>query len=176
MTFYKIYGTKYLVRNLPDKHKAAEILHNISNNLDKLVNIVYQDCNECDKKESIQRLKNNFNKSSIIESSPNLGSEYTSYTVNKGTRIVMCIRTKDVKAELHDLNTLMFVAIHEIGHIMTKENGHPPIFWNNMAYLLKKAIENKLYVPQDFKNFPENYCGMEINNSPVSYDESVNLT
>ena len=108
MSFYKLYGTKYLVRNLPDKQKAAELLHTVATNLEKIVNIAYKDCTICEEKVSLQRLKDHFNKESIVESSPNLNSSFTSYTVNKGSRIVMCIRTKDKKANLHDLNTIMF--------------------------------------------------------------------
>ena len=35
----------------------------------------------------------------------------------------------------------MFVAIHEIAHIMTKSIGHKPEFWNNFKFLLENAKE-----------------------------------
>ena len=66
-----------------------------------------------------------------------------------------------------DINTMMFVAIHELAHLMTKSIGHTPEFWNNMKYLLKKAIDINLYVKQDFSKKPVNYCGTKITNSPL---------
>ena len=66
-----------------------------------------------------------------------------------------------------DLNTMMFVAIHELAHLMTAEIGHTPTFWNNMKYLLKKGIEIGVYKKQDFRNNPVTYCGTKITNSPL---------
>ena len=33
----------------------------------------------------------------------------------------------------------MFVAIHELAHIMTESVGHEPEFWDNMGFLLEKS-------------------------------------
>ena len=97
------------------------------------------------------------------KSSP--GNKYTSYSINKGEKIVFCLRSKDTSNKLVDINTMMFVAIHELAHLMTKSVGHTPEFWTNMKYLLKKAIDIKLYVKQDFSKNPVNYCGTKITNS-----------
>ena len=35
-----------------------------------------------------------------------------------------------------DKNTMKFVLIHELAHVMTLENGHPPEFWKNMGYFI----------------------------------------
>ena len=51
-------------------------------------------------------------------------SKYTSYSVNKGEKIVLCLRSRDGKDRLIDENTLTFVSIHELAHIMTKSVGH----------------------------------------------------
>ncbi len=51
-----------------------------------------------------------------------------------------CLRSKD-GFRLVDDNTILFVAIHELGHVMTKEQGHVPPFWDNMKFLLKIGIK-----------------------------------
>ena len=64
---------------------------------------------------------------------------------------------------------MMFVAIHELGHLMTKSIGHTPEFWDNMKFLLEQAIQKdvNVYVKQDFASNPEQYCGMTITDSPL---------
>ena len=69
----------------------------------------------------------------------------------------------------------MFVAIHELAHLMTEEIGHPPIFWKHMKSLLKESIDIGIYIPQDFRNNPVKYCGMEINNTPCDAHNCQNV-
>ena len=47
-----------------------------------------------------------------------------SFNLNKGEKVVLCIRTRDKKEELIEENTITFVAIHELAHVMTKSVGH----------------------------------------------------
>ena len=128
-------GEQYLVRNREDKKEAANILASIKKNLGKIVAYCKEN-NISDPK--VKRLVKKFKPNNISESIPNSG--YTSYSVNKGEKIVFCIRSKDEEQKLVDLNTMMFVAIHELAHVMTKSIGHTTEFWNNMRYLLKKGI------------------------------------
>ena len=108
---------------------------------------------------------NNFNPNNITESDEN--NKYTSYSINKGEKIVFCLRSRDKDNKLVNLNTMMFVAIHELAHLMTKSIGHTKEFWDNMRFLLKKAIDMKIYTKQDFKNNPQPYCGTQITDSPL---------
>jgi hypothetical protein len=62
---------------------------------------------------------------------------------------------------------MMFVAIHELSHLMTEEVGHPPDFWNNFKFLLKVAIELKVYKYIDFNAYPKDYCGTKITDTPL---------
>ena len=68
-----------------------------------------------------------------------------------------------------DPNTLMYVAIHELAHIATKEIGHTPNFWRNFKFLLTQAKLINVYNPIDYKNEPQEYCGMTIKDNPY-YD------
>ena len=103
----------YLVRNRDDKGKAANILAKIKKKLSKLVEIL--EITEGNK-EKVQRLVQKFNPKRISESLS--GANTTSYSINKGEKIVFCIRTKDAKEKLIKFNTIMFVAIHELAHVM----------------------------------------------------------
>ena len=101
--------------------------------------------------------------SSIRYSCSSLDS--TSYSVNKGDKLVICLRSKKTY-NFQDDNTILFVVLHELAHIMTKSIGHKEEFWNNFRYLLKHAIEIKLYQYQDFNSNPEPYCGIQITDIP----------
>ena len=95
-------GHNYLVRNLPDKKEAAELLSEMKKRLTKLVNHAYKNRNDKykDKKSEIELLKKNYRPDAISESSP--GNKYTSYSINKGKKIVYCIRSKTVENKLVD--------------------------------------------------------------------------
>ena len=69
---------KYLVRNLPDKKQAADILANTRKKLVTLCDILEE---KYSKNKSIIRLIRNFRPDNLIESDG--GSKYTSYAVNK---------------------------------------------------------------------------------------------
>ena len=153
---------EYLVRNRKDKEDAANLLANIKKRLLKLVEM-------CEKyhsdDERVHRLVKKFKPEKISESLSS--SKHTSYSVNKGEKIVFCIRSKDKKQKLIKLNTMMFVAIHELAHVMTVSVGHTDEFWDNMRFLLKVAIKNNLYKKQNFQKKPEPYCGTSITDTPL---------
>jgi predicted metal-dependent hydrolase len=161
-------GEEYLCRNRDDKEQAANILATIKERLTSIVQYLKQNHSD---EESVQRLVQKFKPKQISESIS--GTKYTSYSVNKGEKIVFCIRSKDQEEKLIDINTLMFVAIHELAHIMTRSIGHTQEFWSNMKRLLKVGIRQKLYVRQDFKSNPVPYCGTTITDSPLDVEEEA---
>jgi predicted metal-dependent hydrolase len=113
----------------------------------------------------LKRLVDNFNSDNFSENTPD--SKYTSYSVNKGEKIVFCIRDKNENETLVNENIMMFVSIHELAHLMTKSVGHGPEFWTNFKILLKIAIDNNLYQYIDFNRKPEPYCGTKISDTPL---------
>ena len=156
-------GIEYLVRNLPDKIEAANKLGSISDSLKNLVKGLNE--NDDSKGEYIKQLKESFNPEYITENIP--GSIYVAYSVNKGEELSLCIRDKGSEKFIDD-NTIIFVAIHELAHIMTPETGHTPLFWDNMKFLLEQASSQGIYMPIDYSQSPVEYCGMDINSTPMN--------
>jgi hypothetical protein len=161
---------KVLVRNLDDSQEAANLLAKIRENLVKLVEYTSNEKNFKENKkeyeeykEALIRMKNNFRPDNISESSPN--NNYTSYSINKGEKIVFCIRSK-TSGELVDINTMMFVAIHEMGHLMSESIGHTQEFWKNMKYLLHRGEEIDIYNHKNYSEDSVEYCGTMITDTP----------
>ena len=158
-------GKKYCVRERENIQKASNLLARTTEKLEYLVENVGQ---RYPKRENVKRLVENFNPTTIKETLPT--SEYTAYSENKGEKLAFCLNKKKQNNDnLIDSNTLTFVAIHEVAHIMTASVGHTEEFWNNFKFLLENAVELKLYTPVDYKKEPENYCGMNITDNPY-YD------
>lgn len=152
----------YLVRNLPDKQKAANLLAEMNINILKLSKFLKKkDPNDIRTKRLIKK----YNSDNISESSSS--SKYTSYSVNKGEKIVFCIRSRDEHNKLVNINTLMFVALHEIAHVITKSVGHTEEFWDNFKWILEKSLLIHIYKKHDYRNKPVKYCGIEITDSPL---------
>lgn len=148
-------GRSYLVLRRRDSPAAANLLATVRRDLETLVaHVVRTDPGDAD----FARLKKKFDPDAISEGSP--GSGYTSYTVDKGARVVLCIR--QTNGEFVPKNVISYVAIHELAHIMTSTVGHTPEFWANNARLLQAAKIVGVYVDQDFDKSPQPYCGMHI--------------
>jgi hypothetical protein len=163
-------GEEYLVRNLPDKQDAANRLARVREKLLKLrayVDVKFPD------KPFVRQMMKNFDCSAarFSESSPD--AQYTSYSVNKGEKVFMCLRQRNSKEELVQENIILFVAIHEMSHVGTSSIGHTPEFWNHFAWLLQQAEAINIYQYMDFAAHPVEYCGVHITDSP-KYKESIN--
>lgn len=157
-------GNKYCVRERNKLDKVADMLARVTQKLKKLVNYMSKKYPE---RENVIRMKNNFNPKKIMETLPT--SEYTAYTENKGEKMAFCVTRRKNGTKLIDENTLTFVAIHELAHVMTKTHNHKDEFWHNFKFLLVNAKDIGVYTPEDYKKNPKEYCGMEITDNPY-YD------
>jgi len=157
-------GNKYCVRDRQNVKKAADLLATVTNKCKELVKYVGEKYPD---DPDVERLVKNFNPQKISETLPN--SELTAYSENKGEKIAFCLSKTKESTTLIDVNTLTFVSIHELSHVMTKSVGHKQEFWQNFKFLLENAKAANIYAPVDYKKKPENYCGMTITDSPY-YD------
>ena len=157
-------GNKYCVRERFKLQLAADLLATVTQKLKKLVAYMKEKYPE---RPNVERLVKNFNPQKVKEILPT--SEYTAYSENKGEKLAFCVTTTKKGNKLIDENTLTFVAIHEVAHIMTKSIGHKEEFWRNFKFLLTNAVDIGIYTPIDYKDTPAKYCGMKINDNPF-YD------
>lgn len=170
-------GEEYLVRNAPQKEKAADILCRTRTRLMNLTEHMYNKFgpggegyeneveDETHVSHAVQRLKKKFNPDNISESGAS--NKYTSYSVNKGEKIIFCLRQKNEEQSFVDENTITFVAIHELAHIMTLSIGHEPEFWNNFKILLREAVDLGIYKKEDYSKNPKPYCGITVTDNPL---------
>jgi hypothetical protein len=154
-------GNRYCVRERDKLELAADLLAQITQKCKLLVVFLKEKYPENDK---VKRLVEGFNPKKISETLPT--SELTAYSENKGEKIAFCLNTTKLGNTLIDLNTLMFVALHELSHIMTTSIGHKQEFWENFKFLLENAKSAHLYEPEDYKKAPREYCGMKITDNP----------
>ena len=166
-------GQTYSVRDMPDKQAAADIMAKVRIKMNKLKIHLEEGFPD---KPQVKQLSRNFeaNPNRLIEATPD--AEHTSYSVNKGESVHFCLRQREGKDEslVHE-DIVTFVAIHEMGHMITKTIGHGPDFWNNFAWLLQEAERIGVYKHRDFRAHPVSYCGMKITDQPT-YDASKDGT
>ncbi len=158
-------GKKYCVREREKMELAENLLAEVTR---KCKMLVYYMKEKHPDDERTKRLVDGFNPKKIMETLPT--SELTAYSENKGEKVAFCLNKKKTgNSKLIDLDTLTFVAIHELTHIMTKSIGHKSEFWTNFKFLLENAKAAHIHQPQDYKKWPSEYCGMTITDNPY-YD------
>lgn len=162
-------GKYYSVKDMPDKHVVADILAQIRLNILKLIDYMSSEMNKDDtKKEFIPYIERLRNKINYVIISENVSDHYyTSYSVNKGEQLVFCVRSRKVRDNIHDINLMMYVVLHEISHIACPEFGHTQLFKKIFAFITKSAIDIGIYRYIDFKTNNQEYCGLSITDSIV---------
>jgi len=120
--------------------------------------------------QRVIQLSNNYRVDEIYEISPLNSTGATSYTENKGEKLVLCLRKKVPNGEniheFHDINTLMFVVLHELTHIMNDRWGHKEQYWRMFKFIVLNAVEAGIYIPVDYAKNSKVYCGMDITYNP----------
>lgn len=154
-------GKKYCVRERNKLKLAADLLAKVTIKLEKLVKYLKT---KYPNRENIKRLADKFNPNKISETLPT--SEFTAYSENKGEKLAFCLNKNKNGNKLIDENTLTYVALHELGHIMTEDVGHNEEFWKNFKFLLETANDIKIYVPINYKKNNGHYCGMDLTDNP----------
>ena len=155
-------GETYKVLNKADSMKTANILSKIKNNFTIIVNDLNTNIKKYPKKEyAIKNLVNRTKNLEITERPDDSDDYITSYTLNKGELMVICLRAKFLRS-VHDFNIIFYVCIHELAHIASNNIGHDEEFESNFKFLLKEAIRLNLYIPVDYRKTPADYCGIKV--------------
>ena len=132
------------------------------------------DCIEC-----LNLILQNYNPDLLEENDPILTPGDKTFTLNF-KRIAICLRMKNWR--FYDMNTLMFVFLHEIAHTGThprflthngRRDNHPPMFWRVFKFILSNAVEYGIIVPIEYneKNYVT-YCDIDIQNNPL-FDNGI---
>lgn len=107
----------------------------------------------------------------VIVEGPLIPDE-SSYTINKGDLISMCIRDKQT-LELEDFETIKFVALHELAHIACDVEQHEPEFWRSFKWILEESENAGVFKNINYYKFPKQYCTNHLIDYSPMYDESV---
>ena len=160
----KVNNKKYLVRSHNSsliQLKSANLLASLSKKKNKL----------CDFLAVNDKYKNHYGVKRLLSNRhvklEELSYEYNNeaaYSINKGERIGMCLRKKN--GTIENENTMFFVLMHELAHIMSIKYAHDDEFWDNFALLIKAGTECGVYKYRDFGNNPTTYCGHHITHTP----------
>ena len=154
-------GNRYCVREREKLELAANLLAQVTQKMKDMV--AYMKEKHPEDPRTI-RLVEGFNPKTISETLPT--SELTAFSENKGEKIAFCLNTTKEGNKLIDINTLTFVALHELSHVMTESVGHKQEFWQNFKFLLGEASKIGIYEQVDYKKKPARYCGTNINDNP----------
>jgi predicted metal-dependent hydrolase len=133
----------------------------------KLKDYLYENIDKFpEMKEYIKQLYLNLNKDRtlIYENDPK--SDLTSFSVNKGEEIALCLKSKKT-GSLHQINLLMYVTIHEMAHVACPEIGHGELFKKIFKFLCEQSIKIGIYKYDDYQNNPIEYCGMMLSSSII---------
>ena len=90
------------------------------------------------------------------------GETSAAYTVNKGEQLRICVRDEKSDNLFENENDLMFVALHEAGHLMSKSYGHNLEFKENFRGITKIAVDLGIYKYVDYTRKPVTFCGVDI--------------
>ena len=152
----------HLVRNLPDKKKAANLMAEIKKRLVKLVEYLKR---RRSNDPRTQRLAQKFDPSTFQET--RIDSNLTSFSIDKGEEVHMCLRDKTPDLPLHKINDLMFVALHELSHVASANTGHGEEFQKNFVWVLHNAVQIGIFKNIDYSTNNVKYCGDVINSNPL---------
>jgi hypothetical protein len=149
---------RHIVLNKPDSTAACELLGEIEARICRLTTHLHRnDPNNVNYSRLASRMKYTmFNE--------NAQMRFETFTADKGASMSFCLR--DDKDKLYPLNLMMFVAIHELAHVMSVSFDHTKEFNSNFAMLLREAEQLGLYTRIDFNTTPVQYCSVRITTHP----------
>lgn len=163
------YNGKYLYITSDDE-KTGEViqrLKDVSDYVESIVTYCYENDFPCS--ERALRLKKRWSVVELYETSPD--DENIAYLVDKSKILKLCLRNNYTKGEVENINTMMFVILHELAHMMSASYGHNDEFKTNFLELIKIANFLEIYDPVHYSETPTPYCNIIINTSPCEGDK-----
>ena len=153
-----IYQKSYLIKNTENKYEKVKMIDKLLESL----NILLEDLKtneELNIESDIDEIQERLKKSEVLE---NITDSDTSYTVNKGEKLVICLADRETD-NIYSYNLLMYVLLHELAHIINTTYGHDDNFKKVFKIITQRAVDLNLYTYEDYKKSPKNYCGLTLN-------------
>jgi hypothetical protein len=156
-------NTMYEVQDYSNPDAAAELLANINRNIKRVISCLIS---KYPNDARVLRLKSR-SANLVIEEAKHVENSST-YTVNKGERMTICLRKKNSTKDLYDIDLLLFVIIHELAHVMTITLDHSPEFMVNFKFILHEAADCGIYRPVNYGSAGNriDYCGVSVSHNP----------
>lgn len=172
-------NNSYLVQNYPEKEMAANMLALVKRNLYKLIEHLttknelvkskqHNDPTFAQYSKYIDFMQERLKKNTLVMEEGIADGEFTSYSINKGEKIVFCLRTREKNKKLHNINTVMYVAIHELAHVACPEEHHTPLFFKINKFFLQQSMQIGIYQYVNYAEQPEEYCGLHLNTNVLN--------
>jgi len=111
---------------------------------------------ESDNHPTIKMVKTNFSKIDKKYGDIPIKEGNSAYTEDKSI-ITLCLKDPVGGGGYND-NTIMYVALHELAHVLTISKDHTPEFYKNFEKLLKIGKDLGFYNPNI--PMPDSYCGV----------------
>ncbi len=144
----------YKVRNENNKQEAANILADIDIIYKKIIsNLVIKNISYI-----------NLNSEYVLSEKPYLSYD-SSYSIAK-KYIYICLRNP-ITNKFHDKNVIIYVALHELAHVLCPDYGHGNLFIEIFKLITEISVELNLYKPINFEVENYNYCGITIKSSII---------
>jgi hypothetical protein len=126
--------------------------------------------------DAVKFLLSNYNQNKLSDNIPTRRDSTTAFVKGKGSDFKLCLRAKDKNAKglkynsLHDLDTILFVNLHELSHLSIKDMDHSTLFWNTFKFMLYEAkmMTGRTIMVKD------TYCGLDVTYNPLD-DETLVL-
>lgn len=159
---------EYRVRNIPGRKFAADRLATIRATVTRFINHL---TTKYPRNQAVSRLKDKFCTCILFENDPDT-SRHTTFTYNKCENMGICMREQvnGKSTKFTPFNTIMFVILHELAHVMSISNDPNHItqeFSTNFKFILNSAIEEQIWEYQNYSNYPVSYCGTIIKTTPL---------
>lgn len=146
-------GRMYLVRDVPTKKDTADMMAALNA---KVLFLLRQMKQSGAKPVMVARLVQRYRPEVLAEG--RIHKKLTSYTVNKGERVVLCMRSRDADS-LYPENVLFSVLLHELAHVASLSEGHGDEFNENLGILTKEAETAGLLRREKVEL---DYCGIPL--------------
>ena len=153
-----ITGKQYVVKRAPDSQVMADRLALLEQRMQRLLDGAASLMPDDPRIAAIRRKWDGT--LSEVEA-----ADEVAFSVDK-TSVHVCLR--DGTGRIEDLNTSMFVLIHELAHVATEDYGHSTQFWANMKFLLELAEQLGVYRYENYDSAGTTFCGHPLGTSPLT--------